>query len=331
MISRALRSIALSITVCCAPSFARAQEASGATEIGTQSAPAEAAESEITTKARKHFQKGVDYYGEGDLVAAMVEFKRAYDIEPTFRLLYNIAQVAYEQRDYAAAERYFKDYLAEGKTQIEIERRIEVERELERLRGRVANVSLHSSLPNAQLFVDEQLVGREPLPKAVRVSAGRRTVRAELPGHVPVRRVIDVVGGEAQRVELVFLTPLDQRYAESDPSYSRDEPSSRGLGPALWTGLATGVLAAGTVGMAIWTQSEQSDYDAAVQRETTRTELDRLSDSTEQKALITDVLLGATVVAGVITVVLLLTDEDSAERATASAIERRPDAMRLRF
>jgi hypothetical protein len=155
------------------------------------------------------------------------------------------------------------------------------------------------------------------------VSAGRRTIRAELPGRAPTTRVIEVVGGEPQRIELTFAAPMDVTY---------EEPSKRGgPGAALWTGVATGVLAAGTVGMAIWTSSEQSAYDEALARETSRTEIEDLSDSTKQKALLTDVLLGATVVTGVITVILLLTDGDSDERATAKGVTFGPGSMQGRF
>jgi len=286
-------------------------------------AEGEQGESETTIRAREHFKKGVDYYAEGDLTAAMVELKRAYDLEPSFRLLYNLAQVAYEQRDYAAAERYFKAYLDQGKTQIEIERRVEVERELERLKGRIADIYLRTNVGGAQLFIDDQPIGTEPMTEPVRVSAGRRTMRAELPGRAPATRVIEVIGGEPQRVELAFAAPVDLTY---------EEPASdAGPSAALFTGIATGVLAAGTVGMALWTASEQSEYDDAIARETSRGELDDLSDRVEQKALITDVLLGATVITGTITLILVLTDDGPDERASADRITFGPGAVRARF
>jgi Tfp pilus assembly protein PilF len=306
----------LAFALSSAPAFAQDAEPE-------PTADAQEGESEATVRARAHFKKGVDYYSEGDLTAAMVEFKRAYDIEPSFRLLYNLAQVAYEQRDYVQAERYFTAYLEQGGTQIEIERRVEVERELERLKGRVANIYVRTNIGGAQLFIDDQAIGTEPMIEPARVSAGRRTVRAELAGRAPATRVIEVVGGEPQRIELTFAAPVDVTY---------EEPArSDGPGAALWTGIATGVLAAGTVGMAIWTSSEQAAYDDAKARETSRTELEDLSDSTTQKALITDVLLGATVVTGVITVVLLLTDDDSDERATANGFTFGPSSVHGRF
>ena len=77
-----------------APQEAEAAELDGTTADST---PA-------TEQARAHFQRGVDYYTEGDLAAALVEFERAYALQPAYRLLYNLGQVTYELRDYAAAE-----------------------------------------------------------------------------------------------------------------------------------------------------------------------------------------------------------------------------------
>lgn len=299
-------------------SAARAQDAQGpATEAVAEADPA-------ATAAREHFQKGVDYYTEGDLTAAMVEFQRAYKLQPTYRLLYNLGQVAYEQRDYAAAERYFRTYLAEGGDDIQEARRHEVQRELERLQSRVADVRIASSLPSARLYVDEQPVGTAPLARPVRVSAGRRAIRAELPGYAPVRKVVDVVGGEPLSVELTFGAPLAQ-VAESPSADS-------GTSPALWTGIATGVLALGTGGMALWTNSEESNFDDALARATSPKELENLRDSTEQKALITDILLGATVVTATITLILLLTEDGPAERRPDTArVEVGPGSVRASF
>lgn len=302
---------------CSAPPLARAQEPQSEAE-----APAVP---DNVAKARAHFQKGVDYYSEGDLAAAMVEFQRAYELEPSYRLLYNLAQVSYEQRDYAQAERYFRDYLAQGKAEIEPARRQDVQDELQRLKGRVADVWLRPNRSDAQLFIDERPVGRAPLAKPVRVSAGHRTVRAELPGFAPVQRVIDVVGGEAMAVELEFGSPLEV-------GYGAQAGSSGGPSPALWTGIATGVLALGTAGMAVWTASEEASYEDALARETSRGELDDLADSTEQKALLTDVLLGATIVTGAITVILLLTEGPQERGPTAhTGIAIGPGSVRVTF
>jgi tetratricopeptide (TPR) repeat protein len=286
---------------------------------------ASADQSGAVARARAHFQKGVDYYTEGDLTAALVEFERAYELQPTYLLLYNLGQVTYEQGDYAAAERYFSSYLAQGGAAIEAARRSEVQRDLQRLRGRVADVIFRADQPNTRVFVDDHPVAHTPFVKPVRISAGKRRIRAESPGYAPFTRVVDVIGGETLTVELALGAPLEMLYRESSGA-------SSGPGPALWTGIATGVLAAGAGGMAFWTSREDEKYADALERRTTRRELDSLEDSTETKALITDVLIGAAVVAATLTVVLLVIDGDEEEnRSVAKTIEIGPGSVRGTF
>jgi tetratricopeptide (TPR) repeat protein len=311
--SRPSLSLLALLALCSAPSLAYAQDVAPEPlpELTPQPEP------DNVEKARTHFQKGVDYYTEGDLTAAMAEFRRAYELEPSYRLLYNLAQVSYEQRDYAQSERYFRDYLLQGGDAIEPIRREDVEAELERLKGRVADVQLRTDRPNAQLSIDGHPVGESPLAEPLRVSAGRRTVRAELPGFAPIQRVIDVVGGEAMSVDLDFGAPIDTSYASGSAS-------SGGPSPALWTGIATGVLALGAAGMAVWTASDDASYQDALEGETSRGELDDLADSTERKAVITDVLLGATIVGAAVTVYLLVTDGPD-ERPDSAGLRVGPD------
>jgi tetratricopeptide (TPR) repeat protein len=277
-----------------------------------------AAADPVTEEARAHFQKGVDFYAEGDLNAARVELERAYALQPTYRLLFNLGQVAYEQREYAAAERYFRDYLEQGGDEVDATRRREVDRELQRLRGRVANVQITTNLASAKLFVDGREIGTAPMNEPVRLSAGRRLLRAEAPGHSPVSREVDVVGGEDRRFELRFGPDLRTESIAVQTS----EP---GPHPALWTGIATGVLALGAGGMAFWASVDDRAYDDEIEQRTTRSELEAIEDRTKTKALIADVLLGTAVAGAAATVVLLLT-VDGAESEQAA-----PTASRLVF
>ena len=122
----------------------------------------------------------------------------------------------------------------------------------------MADVRLQSNRAQATLFVDDHPVGVTPLEAPVRISAGRREIRAELPGYPPVIRKVDVVGNEALVVELDFGTPIA---AQSEAPRADSSP-----GAALWTGIATGVFGLGTAGMALWTNSDQRTYDEAFDR-----------------------------------------------------------------
>ena len=287
--------------------------------------------------ARTHFQKGVEYYGEGDFRAALLEFERAYVLQPTYRLLYNLGQVTYELRDYAAAERHFKTYLTDGGSEISPERREEVEQELKKLRSRVATLEINVDLSDARLFVDDRKVGSSPLGRPLRVSAGPHRVLAEHTGYPAVSKQVDVLGGDRLTIDLKFGPSL---VANAAPASAQESSEPRPTNWVLPAGIATGVFAIGAAGMSFWAAADASDYDDELNRPTTRTRLDSLSDRTKLKALVADVLLGAAVVSGAITLILLLNRQPSehASRRGARALQLRApegglsiDAQRLQM
>ncbi len=261
------------------------------------------AEDSNVEQARAHFGRGVQYYEDGDYRAALMEFERSYTIQPAYQLLYNLGQVSAELRDYAAAERYFREYLAKGGQDIAADRRADVSAELARLKSRVGSIRVTANLPDVQIHVDDQLV-KNPSGGPIRVSAGRREIVAEKAGYTPVRRVVEVLGGEELTVKFDMGSPPG--------SASNDSPNV-----VPWVlGVSSAVLlvAAGATGY--WAYRDSSDYSSALNSVTTQDRLDQLSARAETKALVADVLLGTALAGGVLTVIFIVSG-DSSERATA--------------
>jgi tetratricopeptide (TPR) repeat protein len=254
--------------------------------------------------ARAHFQRGVDYYGEGDFRAALIEFERSYALQHAYRLLYNLGQTAYELRDYAAAEHYFTDYLTQGGSEVPAERRMELERELARLLTRVSSLRIRPNLPGAMIRIDDHPVTPAELKSGiVRVSAGQRHVVAEKAGYGPVHKLVDVVGGE------VLLVPLQFGRA----MLSDSNASTRHSGPPWpWvTGIASGVVALSAAGFSYAAYSDSMAYSDQLQVITTPERLQQLSSRLKTKALIADVLWGTAAVGAVVTVVLAVSGNNS--------------------
>jgi hypothetical protein len=246
-------------------------------------------------QARAHFGRGVQYYEDMDYRAALLEFERAYALQHSYPLLYNLGQVSFELRDYAGAERYFRKYLADGGSAIPSERRAEILVELTRLKTRVGSLRINTNLSDVEIRLDDQLI---ELPKSgsLRVSAGRRQVVAEKSGYSPVRRVVDVLGGEELNVSLMFGPPEAQS-------------SSQGASNVLpWVvGISSAVVLIGAGGVSYWAYRDSSDYKAELNRVTTRDKLERLSSQARGKALVADILFGTAVVGAAVTTILLLT------------------------
>jgi hypothetical protein len=255
---------------------------------------------------RSHFKAGVDYYRDGDLTTALIEFKRAYASAPNYRVLYNLGQVSNEMRDYVEAQRYFQRYLTEGAGEVDGARKQEVENYLVKIAGRIATIVLSANLEGADLYVDDVLVGKSPMGEPVRVSAGTRRLSAAISGRTRVTQVTEAAGGDTLVVKLEFAPPSknDQDVAQyAAPGATAPAP---GIQPAVWLGIASGALAVGTGVMGFLAYSDSSSYQDKLTHKTTATELQSLHDGAKTKALVTDILLGATVVSTAITVYVAL-------------------------
>jgi Tetratricopeptide repeat len=304
----------------------------------------------VQVEARAHFQRGVDFFKEGDFRAALIEFKRAYEIAPNYKVLYNLGQTSLELQDYASALRSFDRYLSDGGKEVPAARRTQVDGEIEKLKKRVARIEVTTNVPDAEIFVDDVSVGHTPLSAPVAVSAGRRKISA-LKGGLTSTRMVDVAGGDSTAVSLEILAPTAAPAAPRAPEPARTPVRTPEATPppvvlvpaapavaaqrsqgnkALWVGITvTGALAAGTVATGIFTLRSKKDFDNTIARY--GVEPQAVSDArskTRTLALVTDILAGATVVAGGITVVSVLVGGGSSkEQAKALAMSVTPGGL----
>ncbi len=280
-------------------------------------------------EAQARFRRGLELYAEDDFRAALVEFQRAYELAPSFRILYNIAQVQFQLQDYAGSLRSFERYLQEGADRIDAARRQDVEKDMERLRTRVASITISTEHDGVEVYVDDVLVGVTPLPSLL-VSSGRRRVRARLEGHAPVTHVVDVAGAEEATLRLQFdvahVQPglAEPKLPDPAPVAPRLEAPTPALSPVPdgseepavpWVGWTiTGVLAAGAATTGIMAVRASSDLQDLRGTPNVGSEaLEDASSDAKRWALATDVLGIGAVVAGGISLYLTL-DRDAEPR-----------------
>lgn len=282
-----------------------------------------------TEEARGRFNRGVELYQEGDYRGALAEFRRAYEIVPSWRIFYNIAQACAEVQDYACALRSFDQYLAQGGAELPPERRAQVEADVKKLRARIARVRVRANRPDAEIFVDETSFGRSPLAEPALVGAGRRRISATLPSGQTVAKVIEVAGGDAVEVELSFGEVPTAAAPKPAPSRAAEPPSRA----PIYAGLAvTGALAAAATVTGVLSLGAKSDLDAELDKVPgTRGDIDDARSRARTLALATDVLAGAAVVAAGVTVVLVLVRPSAREAAVRLEIGPGSAGLRGRF
>ncbi|MFO0676048.1 MAG: tetratricopeptide repeat protein [Polyangiaceae bacterium] len=244
----------------------------------------------VDAEAVAHFRRGVELYEENDFDAALVEFRRAYEIAPNPKVLYNIAQTHYQLQAYAPALETFERYLAESGSSMSAERRKEVDADVAKLRTRVAKLTVTVNVPVADISVDDVVVGKGTAEVTTTVSMGRRRVSASAPGYVGATKSLDVAGGDVTSVALTLVP--EKR--ESKDSVRVATPDGFPLAIP-WA--AAGVLAAGAVTTGILALSAASDVR---EREgkfgETRASLDEAQTKAGNLALATDILGGAAIV-----------------------------------
>lgn len=254
--------------------------------------------------ARAHYKKGLDLYEDHAFDAALIEFQRAYDMAPSYKILYNLALVHLQLNDWAGAARSFKGYLDEGGKKIDQKRRAEVEREMKKLEGRVGNVEVVANVEAAEVLVDDQEVAETPLDGPLSVNSGKRRITVSKNGYIPVTRVITIAGGETKKVEFELRTgtapptpATPSEKPEPPPTVTSTPAEAEKPGrtvPWLWWGVAGG-LAVGTGVMGVLTLSSQKSLDDKKDKPSNKDDLDSAASRTRTFAIVTDVLLVGTV------------------------------------
>jgi PEGA domain len=171
-------------------------------------AQAQGTEDADAARAAVRFQRAVELYREGSYEGALAEFSKAYQVSPSYLVLYNIAQTQYALHDFVGAYKSLMQYMAEGGGDIPADRRAQVDDMTVKLVGRIAHLQISTNVSGADVRVDDVGVGVSPLPGPVPVNVGTHKVSASKAGSSEAVRVLTVAGRESVKVELQISMPL---------------------------------------------------------------------------------------------------------------------------
>lgn len=325
--------VLLTSTLSAAAAGAAEDAATEASSEETAEAGGEASEAkpsaEAVERAGHHFERGLQLYNDAEYRLALIEFERAYQLVPNYRVKYNIAQVSIQIGRYANALRALEDYLEEGGDKISAERRAQVESDLQMLAGRTARLTITSNVEGAEIMVDDTVVAKTPLTEKLLIDAGEHRLTVSHRGYQPRRQELTLAGGDDMELQL-DLTPIKKE----DPVVivkqvpGQTKPRDRGVRedgfPYVavgWT--TTGALAIGAVVTGIVGLTAKDELDSLAggaepdqDSEQVRQEMDAAQKKARDWFLASDILTGAAVAAGVASLYFTLTYEgDSSETA----------------
>lgn len=184
----------------------------------------------------KHFDLGNQLYAEGRYDDALVEYDKAYALSGNWKILYNRGQTLVMLRREPEAIEAFEQYLAKGGKDVPDERRAAVEADLEKLRGRLATVTLDGAPAGLEVTIDGRASGTTPLTKPIAVGAGKRVIALRRGGAVVFTKELFIAAGDAHKVA-VEIAPEPKKEPPPPPPVEGGLPA-RAFNIALALGIA---------------------------------------------------------------------------------------------
>lgn len=219
-------------------------------------------DADLVAQASAHFDRALTLFDEGDFGAALIDFRRAQAIKPSYKLRFNIGGVCLELRDYACALSELQAYLDEGGERVGAERREDVRKKIARAAVRVATVEVVTT-PGAQIAIDDDVVGVAPLGRPVVINGGRHRISAQKPGWTSKASVVDASATDALRVVLELQEIAAPAAAPVSRAPEASAPSPSRWTTASFTGLgAGGVLLTGAVIAGLTANAANADVRA---------------------------------------------------------------------
>lgn len=175
--------------------------------------PAVASELASEKEAKMHYDLGVELFQEGNSEGSLVEFQKAYDLNPSYKIKYNIGQVLAEMDRWDEAYQWFYEYLEEGDTEITADRRAEVEAELHKLDGRIGWVLVTGDSKGAEIAVDGTIRATTPMDKPILLIVGVHNLEFYSQGQSQMKRQVVVTAGNTTNV--VFNNPKPSKESQT--------------------------------------------------------------------------------------------------------------------
>jgi hypothetical protein len=153
----------------------------------------------LTGPAKEQYDAAVLLFEDGDAAGALLKFREAYAASSDPRLLWNMAACEKQQRHYAKMIPLLEQYLDQGGPLVSEAERVEAQAVLETLQPFVATIEVTANQPDAEVFIDGELIGKTPLDPQ-RVDMGSRRFTVKKPGFVEWTATEPIAGGTARTI-----------------------------------------------------------------------------------------------------------------------------------
>jgi hypothetical protein len=152
------------------------------------------AEDPTTAMARARFKEGVEFYDKGQYEQARAAFLQAYALKKHPAVLLNLAWSSLKSGHALEAERYFKQFLSEGK-EITDKQRADANEGLIQSRAKLGRIEIVAPT-GTEVTLDGERVGTTPITDQIFVEAGAHTVKFKSADGATETDSVSVTSGE---------------------------------------------------------------------------------------------------------------------------------------
>ena len=169
----------------------------------------------LTGEAHDQWVQGKQMYQDASddkgYERALVKFRRAYELIPDSRLLFNIAACEKQLRHYGDTVRDLRKYMQMTPSLTTKERDQAVDL-LKTLEPYVSELTVQSSTDGVLVTVDDAPLGTTPIAGTTLIESGKRHFHATKDGMKPFDQVVDVAGGGPSTVSIAMQKEIHQAH-----------------------------------------------------------------------------------------------------------------------
>ncbi len=161
-------------------------------------------EDDAKGRASKLFKEGGELYKKGMYLDALEKFKTARSIFPSTKIDLNLASTLDALGRFPEAATYLERFMIQGKD-VPDEMMQKVSAFMDRLKAKVASVTISSPVNGALVKVDGITVGTVPLAIPIYLSPGDHKVEMEEPNHEPLVRTLALEPGQHLKLDATLM------------------------------------------------------------------------------------------------------------------------------